>query len=233
MKMKSTEFPRFNGVLMKPGVRVYCHDRDDVCYDLEGTITAVIREGSSWSFDVSFDGPEGSKSNSPRQMSWYAVSPTAEETKSEDACQFRAEHSLRIFLCHASEDKPIVRTLHARLTALGFKPWLDEIDINPGVKWESEIEEAVYNSHVVLVFVSTASIKKAGFVQKEIYYALERALEMPDGTVFIMPVRLDECLLPKRLRKWQAVDLFTEQGEKRLIEALSKKAKEFALFPIT
>lgn len=34
--------------------------------------------------------------------------------------------SLRIFLCHAHEDKEAVRHLYQRLKAEGFAPWLDE-----------------------------------------------------------------------------------------------------------
>jgi len=34
---------------------------------------------------------------------------------------------LRVFLCHASQDKPIVRELYQRLFAEGWiDPWLDE-----------------------------------------------------------------------------------------------------------
>lgn len=231
MADKVEEYPRFNGVLMKPGVRVYCHDSNDACYDLEGTITAVVRDGTNWSFDVSFDGPTGQPSNPPQRMSWYAVSPTPEEGKSEDARQYRAEHSLRIFLCHASEDKPAVRALHARLKGLGFRPWLDEIDLALGVQWEPAIAAAIHDSHVILVCISHASTTKAGFVQKEIHFALERALEMPEGAIYIVPVRLTDCVLPKRLSKWQAVDLYSEHGEKRLIQALRRKAKGLALLP--
>ena len=102
----SEQYPRFDGVLMKPGVRVYCHDRDDPHYDLEGTITEVIKEQGDWSFKVAFDGPPGEPSNRPLIMSWYAVSPTFEESRSEAALQYKAEKSLRVFLCHASENKP-------------------------------------------------------------------------------------------------------------------------------
>ena len=225
------EYPRFNGVLMKPGVRVYCHDSDDTCYDLEGTITAVVRDWTEWSFDVSFDGPTGPLSNPPRRMSWYSVSPTGEEAVSEDARQYLVEHSLRIFLCHASEDKPAIRALYARLKEFGFRPWLDEIDLAPGVQWEPAIEAAVHASHVILVCISLASTTKTGFVQKEIHFALERALEMPEGAIYIVPVRLTDCVLPKRLSKWQAVDLYSEHGENRLIQALRGKAKSLALLP--
>ena len=34
---------------------------------------------------------------------------------------------LKVFLCHASQDKPIVRELYQRLLAEGWiDPWLDE-----------------------------------------------------------------------------------------------------------
>jgi len=34
---------------------------------------------------------------------------------------------LKVFLCHASQDKPIVRELYKRLSAKGWiDPWLDE-----------------------------------------------------------------------------------------------------------
>jgi len=46
----------------------------------------------------------------------------------------------RIFLCHASEDKARVREVYQHLKALGFAPWLDEVDILPGQDWEYEIK---------------------------------------------------------------------------------------------
>jgi hypothetical protein len=225
------DYPRFQGVLMKPGVRVYCHDSHDPCYDSEGTITAVVRDGPDWSFDVVFDGPSGSASGPPRRMSWYAVSPTVEEASSEDARQYLAQRSLRIFLCHASEDKLTIRALYSRLKELGFRPWLDEIDLAPGVEWQQAIETAVHSSHVILVCLSNASVTKTGFVQKEIHFALERALEMPEGAIYIIPVRLTDCSLPQRLSKWQAVDLYAQDGQERLTEALRRRAKSLALLP--
>jgi hypothetical protein len=37
------------------------------------------------------------------------------------------QRKLRVFLCHASQDKPIVRELYQRLLAVSWiDPWLDE-----------------------------------------------------------------------------------------------------------
>jgi hypothetical protein len=40
---------------------------------------------------------------------------------------------LRVFLCHASQDKPNVRDLYNRLVAESWiDPWLDESKLPPG-----------------------------------------------------------------------------------------------------
>ena len=44
------------------------------------------------------------------------------------------ETKLRVFLCHASEDKPDVRDLYGKLSAESWiEPWLDEMNLLPDV----------------------------------------------------------------------------------------------------
>jgi len=126
---------------------------------------------------------------------------------------------LEIFLCHASEDKGEVRSLLRTLTTWGHAPWLDEERILPGQDWEREIRNALTRAHIVLVCISSRSERK-GFVQKELRRALDIADEQPDGTIFIIPVKLEPCAVPERLRKWQWVELFSEGGEAKLAAAL-------------
>jgi hypothetical protein len=130
----------------------------------------------------------------------------------------------RVFLCHASEDKKAVRTLHSRLQKSGFRPWLDEEDILPGQDWNAEITKAVRATHVVLVCLSQRS-ERPGYVQKEIVRALEMADEQPEGTIFLIPVRLEDCEVPERVRRWQWVDLFEEGGYTKLEVALKLAAR--------
>lgn len=50
------------------------------------------------------------------------------------------DRKLRVFLCHSSQDKPIVRELYQRLIAEGwFDLWLDEEKLLPGHNWNLEI----------------------------------------------------------------------------------------------
>ena len=142
---------------------------------------------------------------------------------------------LRVFLCHASQDKPAVRKLHRYLKQHGIEPWLDEIDLLPGENWEVEIPRALNASDVILVCLSKNSINKEGYVQKEISFALDKALEKPDGTIFIIPAKLEDCEVPNRLNRYQWVGLFRPDSNKRLLLGLNKRALSLGsdVLPVT
>jgi hypothetical protein len=126
----------------------------------------------------------------------------------------------RIFLCHASEDKAKVREVYHQLKALGFTPWLDEIDILPGQNWNYEIEQALENSDFVIVFLSTRSVKKIGYVQREFKRALEYSEDMPEGFIHTIPVKLDDCAAPRQFRHHQWVKLYEEGAFDRVVAAI-------------
>jgi tetratricopeptide (TPR) repeat protein len=136
---------------------------------------------------------------------------------------------LRVFLCHASGDKPAVRQLYARLQADGFAPWLDEEDLVGGQDWRREIPKAVRTTDVVVVCLSRTAVTKAGYVQKEIGFALDIAEEQPEGALFIIPLRLEAYDVPERLSRWQWVDSFEPRGYERLVRALRIRANQLAL----
>lgn len=131
--------------------------------------------------------------------------------------------SLKVFLCHSSGDKPIVRELYNRLQKGKLRPWLDEKMLLPGQDWQLEIPKAVRDSDVVIVCISKRSINKEGYLQKELRIALDVADEKPEGAIFIIPLRLEECDIPERLRRWQWVDYFEPEGFSRLMLALRKR----------
>jgi len=133
---------------------------------------------------------------------------------------------LRIFLCHASQDKPAVWNLYRYLKQRGVQPWLDQADLLPGQNWEVEIPNALFASDVILVCLSKNSVNKEGYVQKEIAFALDKALEKPEGTIFIIPVKLEECEVPRRLGMYQWVDYFRTDGKRRLLLGLSLRAAD-------
>ncbi|OLE55402.1 MAG: hypothetical protein AUG51_02795 [Acidobacteria bacterium 13_1_20CM_3_53_8] len=140
-----------------------------------------------------------------------------------------ADRLLRIFLCHASCDKPIVRELYQLLKRDGFDPWLDEENLLPGQDWNYEIPIAVRNSDVVVVCLSQSSVTKAGYVQKEIKFALDVADEQPEGAIFIIPTKLEDCTVPVRLRRWHWVNLYEANGYERLLASLLRRANDLGI----
>jgi len=126
----------------------------------------------------------------------------------------------RIFLCHASEDKPQVRKVYARLKAAGFEPWLDEEEILPGQDWDYEIEQALETCDFVMVFLSTRSVGKTGYVQREFRRALYHSEEMPEGHIHTIPVKLDDCEVPRRFGRHQWANLEEAGAFERIVRAL-------------
>ena len=124
-----------------------------------------------------------------------------------------------VFLCHASEDKPAVRKYAVQLAEAGFDTWLDEDQLLPGQEWDTEIRKAIERSSAVIVFLSSRS-QKRGYIQKEILRVLDEAERQPEGTIFLIPARLEPCDVPDRLSKWQWVDLTNPTGFGKLCKAL-------------
>jgi adenylate cyclase len=131
---------------------------------------------------------------------------------------------IKAFLCHASEDKPVVTDLYNQLRRDGIDAWLDKQDIQPGEEWAIAIPRAVRASHVVLVCVSSRSSGKEGYLQKEIRHVLDVADEKPEDAIYLIPIRLEACRIPQRLSRWQWVDLFEADGYDKLMRSLRARA---------
>jgi len=140
---------------------------------------------------------------------------------------------LRVFLCHSSNDKPAVRELYQKLRAEAWiQPWLDEEELYPGQDWNMEIEKAVEAADAIIVCLTKGSINKEGYVQRELRIVLDFADYKPEGTLYIMPVRLEECEPPRRLRAWQYADYFEgqrERGFERLLVSLKRRSDSLGL----
>lgn len=117
-----------------------------------------------------------------------------------------------------------MRILFDRLKSEDFEPWFDEDSLIGGQDWEHEILKAIKSSDVILVCLSIKAITKIGYVQKEIARAIETSESRPEGAVFVIPLRLEECDIPRRLIRWQVIDFFAEDGFHRLVRALRAAA---------
>lgn len=137
-----------------------------------------------------------------------------------------SKHPLKIFISYASGDRAQAQKLHDHLHSLGTDPWFDVEDLLPGQDWKMEISKALDETDLILLCLSKKSVSKEGYVQKEMRLALDRALEIPPGEIFLIPARFEEVDLPYSLRDFQWVDLYTESGMKKLLKSLSLRAEK-------
>ena len=183
------------------------------------------KDGKQQAYDVR---PIGASTSQPVSVAADMTSPPA--TVNGDEEQHADQRKLNVFLCHSSGDKPLVRGLFDRLSAISYvSPWLDEKSLLPGQDCDLEVARAVRAADCVVVCLSSAAINKEGYVQKEIAYALDAAEEKPEGTIYIIPVRLDLCDPPSRISRWHYVDLFDVNGFEKLLFSLQFRATTLGL----
>ncbi|HUI79583.1 MAG TPA: toll/interleukin-1 receptor domain-containing protein [Bryobacteraceae bacterium] len=134
--------------------------------------------------------------------------------------------SAQIFLAYVKEDQAAVERLYDTLEAEGFSPWMDARKLLPGQNWPRAIETAIETSDFFVACFSNNSVNKKGGFPAEIRYALDCARHMPLDDIFIIPLRLDACRVPRSIQKeLQYIDLFPawECGLKRLISMIRSR----------
>ena len=143
----------------------------------------------------------------------------------DDIEGFRFEPRTRpkVFIAYVREDAELADRLYCALGENGFAPWLDHRKLLPGQNWPRAIEAAIETCDYFIGCFSTRSVGKRGGFQAEIRYALDCARRVPLDEIFLIPVRLDDCRVPVRIRnELQYVDLFPSwaKGMRRLLKLL-------------
>ncbi|MEM6394982.1 MAG: TIR domain-containing protein [Bacteroidota bacterium] len=135
-----------------------------------------------------------------------------------------------IFLAHASEDKPYVRKLYKKLQDSGLEPWLDEENLMPGEKWDDKIKEAIKNARFFMACLSSHSVSRSGYIQKELRMALSELEQKASDVIYFIPVLIEDVELPNitvgtiSMSDYQAAKIFKEDGLQKLISYLRKQA---------
>ena len=108
----------------------------------------------------------------------------------------------KIFFSYSRSDSPFALTLAKDLREAGADIWIDQLDIPAGTHWDAAVEKALNSSAYVLVILSNASTASTN-VMDEVSFALESGKK-------IIPVLLEDCLAPFRLRRLQRIDFTSD-----------------------
>jgi hypothetical protein len=128
-------------------------------------------------------------------------------------------HKPIVFLCYAGPDRAMVDDLYERLSRDGFSPWMDKRSLLPGQEWQLEIKRTIEKADYFIACISKRFQEKT-YANKEIKHALDVLDMMPEGAIYLVPLRLEECPVQDRLASRQWVDLFVSDGYQRLVHAL-------------
>ncbi len=131
-----------------------------------------------------------------------------------------------IFLSYAREDEGIATKLYHDLSGAGLSIWFDKVSLRPGQRWKQEIKRAIRQCRYFIALLSSNSVSKKGYIQKELYEALELLDEYPESETFIIPVRIEDCKPSHlKLHDLQWVDLFPsyQKGITELLSIFSAK----------
>ncbi|MFP4033604.1 MAG: SUMF1/EgtB/PvdO family nonheme iron enzyme [Desulfococcaceae bacterium] len=123
----------------------------------------------------------------------------------------RENAGVRVFISYAKEDVEHAKRLYRDLKKAGFSPWLDAEELLPGQNWRNEIVQAVRESRYFVALLSGRGLSRNGFVHRELKKALEVMEEYPEGGIFLIPARLDDCQpQDEKLRGLHWADLFPD-----------------------
>lgn len=149
-----------------------------------------------------------------------------------------------VFLSYAREDQRDAKKIFNYLEKNGVKTWadFDNASLPPGSKWEPVIKKAIKESRYFLAILSSNSVTKKGYAQKELVIALNILDEFPEQDIFIIPVRLNECYPShEQLKELRWVDMFPSWEDgineifseiKRPVDFSNKAKKPPKIIPI-
>jgi hypothetical protein len=124
-----------------------------------------------------------------------------------------SERKLRVFICHASHDKPVVQRLSQRLNSEG---WIDSWYYEEKRQLSQEdriykIMEWLEGAEVILVCLSSNSQTILGELSQELsdmMNVVDRKFRREP--ILVIPIRFDNSPIPQRLKKLKSFQIFSD-----------------------
>jgi Tol biopolymer transport system component len=114
------------------------------------------------------------------------------------------------FISYSREDSGFAVRLVKDLKKTKYDIWFDQFDIPKGSRWDVEIQLALENCSAFLIILSPDSVQSQN-VMDEVNYAIDENKQ-------ILPIKIKECHVPFRLRRFQYVDCVDQSYDECLNE---------------
>jgi hypothetical protein len=98
-----------------------------------------------------------------------------------------------IFISYARDDLPAVQRLKASLDAAGIRTWFDLERLESGDDYDRKIQRNIARCSFFIPIVSAVTNRRLeGYFRREWSYAVDRARNIAEGALFILPVCIDD-----------------------------------------
>lgn len=164
--------------------------------------------------------PTGQKTESDEEEQ-QTITAVGKQLQSSRSVPGVGISSKQVFFIYAEEDRERVKEVRDKLVAEGYEPFM-ESDIVPGENKEVVIKAAMKQSKVRLVFFSGISVGQRGPIQSQYKEALNIGREAPEGTIHLIPVKLDDCQLPEEFKSIEDVKVYDPDFWERLQQGLRR-----------
>lgn len=132
------------------------------------------------------------------------------------------ENQRKTFISYSRVNTEFALKLAKELRVEGFSIWFDQLDIPAGSRWDREVEKALKECEIFMIIMTPAAIASEN-VLDEIGYAIDHGKK-------ILPILLEMCDVPLRLRRFQYVD-FTNKGFKDGYLSAKELLQNFGVIP--
>jgi hypothetical protein len=151
--------------------------------------------------------------NRPEICIREAIAPFVETLRS--LCSPEA----KLFICHASEDKPTARRFSEFLRNHGVGVWFDELEILVGDSIVQKVNDGLAGATHLALLLSPSSICKP-WVQREMSSALMR--QLADRSILLVPILVAPCDIPPILADLKYADCHVDEvsGFKSVLQTI-------------
>jgi hypothetical protein len=133
----------------------------------------------------------------------------------------------KVFISYAKEDYTFASELYEYLIKNNFIPWLDKKEILPGQDWNFVIRKALREANYIILLLSSTSVQKRGYVQREFTAALDFVEEKLEDDIYLIPLKINNCIIPEKLSKFQWIEYNAENSFQLILSSLMLQREKY------
>lgn len=136
------------------------------------------------------------------------------------------ESRVDVFLSYPSEHVDDAKEVRDFVRSVGVRCWFDKDNLTAGEDWDRARKLAQGKADVILVLCAAETTIKDGVYQREINEALRAVDDKRVGTIYLLPIRVEDVDLPPEIRRFQYLDKFEPDWRRKLAAALRRAIQE-------